>query len=343
MLRIICGGDLGTIANGDIANRTDGVAASFGFCRYCTAGDGDSAIDMEGGGGCIAVFVSFALCGAVIGDGDGAAGEGGIAADLDGGNIIGGAGGGEGTVRYGEVAIDIDGDLTVTNGSLTATSTSDNVPTVQVGGNASFTGSTVTITNHSTTQGERYKDSNAASSALHVNGAVTISGGTVTAEAKAGGNAIRAVGNITVSDGAQVTATNNSQHFSAITAGQASGGVVNNLSKLIVSGETTKITATNSYANSSTGAIHAKIKNANEGHYLQVGTGTDTKAIAPNAEDNNTGRGSITITRGDAYETPQVTANYTIAGQTMVCRQVLQDRCKWQYYRWYCTGLQHLL
>ena len=214
-------------------------------------------------------------------------------------------------------AIDIKGNLTVTNGSLKATSTSNNVPTVQVGGNASFTGSTVTITNNSTTQGKQYEDSNAASSALHVNGAVTISGGTVTAEAKAGGNAIRAVGNITVSDGATVTATNNSQHFSAITAGQASGGVVNNLSKLIVSGETTKITATNSYANSSTGAIHAKIKNANEGHYLQVGTGTDTKAIAPNAEDNNTGRGSIIITRGDAYTTPQVAANYTIAGQTM--------------------------
>lgn len=214
-------------------------------------------------------------------------------------------------------AIDVNGSLTVTNGSLKATSTSDSVPTVQVGGNASFTGSTVTITNNSTTQGEQYKDSNAASSALHVNGAVTISGGTVTAEAKAGGNAIRAVGNITVSNDATVTATNNSQHFSAITAGQASGGVVNNLSKLIVSGETTKITATNSYANSSTGAIHAKIKNANEGHYLQVGTGTDTKAIAPNAEDNNTGRGSITITRGDAYTTPQVAANYTIAGQTM--------------------------
>lgn len=222
-----------------------------------------------------------------------------------------------GTAELTTRAIDIDGDLTITNGSLTATSASNNVPTVQVGGNASFTGSTVTITNNSTTQGEQYKDSNAASSALHVNGAVTISGGTVTAEAKAGGNAIRAVGNITVSNDATVTAKNNSQYFNAITAGQASGGVVNNLSKLIVSGETTKITATNSYANSSTGAIHAKIKNANEGHYLQVGTGTDTKAIAPNAEDNNTGRGSITITRGDAYETPQVTANYKIAGQTM--------------------------
>lgn len=211
-------------------------------------------------------------------------------------------------------AIDIDGDLTVTGASLTATSASDSVPTVQVGGNASFTGSTVTITNNSTTQGKQYEDSNAASSALHVNGAITISGGEVTATATVGGNAIRAVKDITVSDGAQVTATNNSQHFSAITAGQASDGVVNNLSKLIVSGEKTKITATNSYANSSTGAIHAYIKNANEGHYLQVGT--DTKAIAPNVKttvQNN----SLTITRGDAYTTPQVAANYTIAGQTM--------------------------
>ncbi len=221
-----------------------------------------------------------------------------------------------GTAELTTRAIDIDGDLTVTNGSLTATSKSDSVPTVQVGGNASFTGSTVTITNHSTTQGEQYEDSNAASSALHVNGAVTISGGTVMAEAKAGGNAIRAVKDITVSDGAQVTATNNSQHFSAITAGKASDGVVNNLSKLIVSGENTRITATNTHDNNLTygGAINAYIKNANEGHYLKVGT--DTKAIAPNAK-TTVRNNSLTITRGDAYETPQVAANYTIAGQTM--------------------------
>lgn len=214
-------------------------------------------------------------------------------------------------------AIDIDGDLTVINsGSLTATSASNNVPTVQVGGNASFTGSTVTITNNSTTQGERYKDSNAASSALHVNGAITISGGEVTAEAKAGGNAIRAVGNITVSNDATVTAKNNSQYFNAITAGSATGGEVNTLYNLIVSGENTRITATNTHDNNLTygGAINAYIKNANEGHYLQVGT--DTKAIAPNVKttvQNN----SLTITRGDAYTTPQVAANYTIAGQTM--------------------------
>lgn len=213
-------------------------------------------------------------------------------------------------------AIDIDGDLTVINsGSLTATSASNNVPTVQVGGNASFTGSTVTITNHSTTQGERYKDSNAASSALHVNGAVTISGGTVTAEAKAGGNAIRAVGNITVSNDATVTAKNNSQYFSAITAGSATGGEVNILHNLIVSGENTRITATNAHDNNLTygGAINAYIKNANEGHYLKVGT--DTKAIAPNAK-TTVRNNSLTITRGD--EVTRTNSPVVIAGTTLL-------------------------
>ena len=213
-------------------------------------------------------------------------------------------------------AIDIKGDLTVTNGSLTATSKSDSVPTVQVGGNASFTGSTVTITNHSNIPGAEKVDSNAASSALHVDGAITISGGEVTATATAGGNAIRAVGNITVSNDATVTAKNNSQYFNAITAGKATGGEVNTLYNLIVSGENTRITATNTHDNNLTygGAINAYIKNANEGHYLKVGT--DTKAIAPNAK-TTVRNNSLTITRGDAYETPQVAANYTIAGQTM--------------------------
>lgn len=223
-----------------------------------------------------------------------------------------------GTAELNARAIDIDGDLTVTNGSLKATSTSDSVPTVQVGGNASFTGSTVTITNNSTTQGKQYEDSNAASSALHVNGAVTISGGTVTAEAKAGGNAIRAVGNITVSNDATVTAKNNSQYFNAITAGRATGGEVNTLYNLIVSGENTRITATNTHDNNLTygGAINAYIKNANEGHYLQVGT--DTKAIAPNV--NTTVRNnSLTITRGDEVartESPVVIAGTTLRNDT---------------------------
>lgn len=219
-----------------------------------------------------------------------------------------------GTAELNARAIDIDGDLTVTNGSLKATSTSDSVPTVQVGGNASFTGSTVTITNNSTTQGEQYKDSNAASSALHVNGAVTISGGTVTAEAKAGGNAIRAVGNITVSNDATVTAKNNSQYFNAITAGSATGGEVNTLYNLIVSGENTRITATNTHNNNLAygGAINAYIENANEGHYLKANT--DSKAIAPN--DSTTVKSNdLTITRGDEV-TPVVIAGTPLLNDT---------------------------
>ena len=213
-------------------------------------------------------------------------------------------------------AIDIDGDLTVINsGSLTATSTSDSVPTVQVGGNATFTGSTVTITNNSTTQGERYKDSYEVSSALHVDGDITISGGTVTAEAKAGGDAIRAVGNITVSNDATVTAKNNSQYFNAITAGSATGGEVNTLYNLIVSGENTRITATNTHDNNLTygGAINAYIENANEGYYLKANT--DSKAIAPN--DSTTVRSnSLTITRGD--EVTRTNSPVVIAGTTLL-------------------------
>lgn len=214
-------------------------------------------------------------------------------------------------------AIDIKGDLTVTNGSLTATSTSNSVPTVQVGGNATFTGSTVTITNNSTTEGSYGVDSNAASSALHVNGAIDISGGEVTATATAGGDAIRAVKDITVSDGAQVTATNNSQHFSAITAGQASGGVVSTAANLIVSGEGTKIHAQNNNADSHNlgygGAIYAKIKNANESNYLNI-TGCDP--VAPNDEHRFKRDTDITITRGD--KVTRTNSPVVIAGTTLL-------------------------
>lgn len=213
-------------------------------------------------------------------------------------------------------AVEVKGDLTVKNkATLIANSKTDSVPTVQVGGNATFTGSTVTITNYSTTQGGQDKDSYEASSALHVDGAITISGGSVTAGAQAGGNAIRAVGDITVSNGAQVTATNHSQYFSAITAGKAdSDKIVNVLSTLIVSGENTNITATNSHDNSSTGAIHAKIKNANASNYLKLNN--NATAIAPNAEDNTSGS-YVTITRGAAYTAPTTYTVTITAGENM--------------------------
>ncbi len=221
-----------------------------------------------------------------------------------------------GTTTSTTKAVEVKGDLTVKNkATLIANSKTDSVPTVQVGGDATFTGSAVTITNYSTTQGGQDKDSYEASSALHVDGAITISGGSVTAGAQAGGNAIRAVGDITVSNGAQVTATNHSQYFSAITAGKAdSDKIVNVLSTLIVSGENTNITATNSHDYSSTGAIHAKIKNANASNYLKLNN--NATAIAPNAEDNTSGS-YVTITRGAAYTAPTTYTVTITAGENM--------------------------
>lgn len=114
-------------------------------------------------------------------------------------------------------AIDIDGDLTVTNGSLTATSNSDNVPTVQVGGNASFTGSTVTITNNSTTQGKSGENSYEVSTGLYVGGTLDIENAAKVTSTVIGGNAIYAKGDITISgDNTEVKATNDAYKFSAI-------------------------------------------------------------------------------------------------------------------------------
>ena len=108
-IRIICGLDFGVVAgDGDIAFCIDGVAADDSRGDLGCILDIKRAAYIKARRDCIAIFSTLALSVAVIGDGDGAAGEGGIAADLDGGNTIGGAGGFEGTVRYGEVASDVD-------------------------------------------------------------------------------------------------------------------------------------------------------------------------------------------------------------------------------------------
>ena len=121
-------------------------------------------------------------------------------------------------------AIDITGNLTVNSGAtLTATSKSDSVPTVQVGGNASFTGSTVTITNNSTALHKDAADAtkgDSVSSALYVKGNINITdNATVTAKVEnGGGNAIGALGNITVKGSSNVTAVNKGQKFTTIIA-----------------------------------------------------------------------------------------------------------------------------
>lgn len=213
-------------------------------------------------------------------------------------------------------AIDIDGDLTVTNGSLTATSTSTK-PTVQVGGNASFTGSTVTITNNST---EPHKDAadatkgDSVSSALYVKGNINITdNANVTAKVEnGGGNAIGALGNITV-NGSNVTAANRGQKFTTIIA-----------ENVYISGEST-ITANNLNGNPVLNnwyltypAIEGNIVNKNTDYSLNFkgehSSSSEPKTTLAPGEQTTLYYYNVTITCGDAYVAP---ANYKIAGQTM--------------------------
>lgn len=206
-----------------------------------------------------------------------------------------------GTAELTTRAIDIDGDLTVTNGSLTATSASNNVPTVQVGGNASFTGSTVTITNHSTALHKDAADNikgDSVSSALYVKGNINTDNANVTAKVEnGGGNAIGALGNITV-NGSTVTAVNKGQKFTTIIA-----------KYVYVSGDS-KITANNLNKNPpykdsylAFPAIEGKIVNQNTDYSLkfegQHSRTSEPKTTLAPGEQTTLYYYNVTITRGD--------------------------------------------
>lgn len=223
-----------------------------------------------------------------------------------------------GTAELTTRAIDIDGDLTVTNGSLKATSKSDSVPTVQVGGNASFTGSTVTITNNST---ELHKDAadatkgDSVSSALYVKGNINTDNAKVTAKVEnGGGNAIGAVGNITV-NGSTVTAVNKGQKFTTIIA-----------ENVYVSGDST-ITANNLNKNPpykdsylAFPAIEGKIVNQNTDYSLKF-EGKHSRTSGPKTtlapgEQTTLYYYNVTITRGD--EVTRTPSHVVIAGTTLL-------------------------
>ena len=214
-------------------------------------------------------------------------------------------------------AIDVNGSLTVTGASLTATSKSDNVPTVQVGGNATFTGSTVTITNNSTAL---HKDAagstkgDSVSSALYVKGNINTDNANVTAKVEnGGGNAIGAVGNITV-NGSKVTAENRGQKFTTIIA-----------ENVCVSGDST-ITANNLNENPvyngsylAFPAIEGNIVNQNTDYSLKFegqhnGTSEPT-TLAP-GEQATLSYYNVTITRGD--EVTRTNSPVVIAGTTLL-------------------------
>lgn len=204
-------------------------------------------------------------------------------------------------------AIDITGNLTVNSGAtLTATSTSTK-PTVQVGGNASFTGSTVTITNNST---EPHKDAadttkgDSVSSALYVKGNINITdNANVTAKVEnGGGNAIGALGNITV-NGSTVTAANRGQKFTTIIA-----------KNVYVSGDS-KITANNLNKNSlynglylACPAIEGNIVNKNTDYSLNFkgehSSSSEPKTTLAPGEQTTLYYYNVTITCGDAYVAP---------------------------------------
>lgn len=219
-------------------------------------------------------------------------------------------------------AIDIDGNLTVeNNATLTATSNSTK-PTVQVGGNASFTGSTVTITNNST---EPHKDATEAtkgdsvSSALYVKGNINITdNANVTAKVEnGGGNAIGAVGNITV-NGSTVTAVNKGQKFTTIIA-----------KNVYVSGDS-KITANNLNGNPDYNgwylafpAIEGNIVNKNTDYSLNFkgehSSSSEPKTTLAPGEQTTLYYYNVTITRGDEVartESPVVIDGHTLLNDT---------------------------
>ena len=218
-------------------------------------------------------------------------------------------------------AIDIKGDLTVTNGSLKATSTSDNVPTVQVGGNASFTGSTVTITNHSTALHKDAADNikgDSVSSALYVKGNINTDNANVTAKVEnGGGNAIGALGDITV-NGSTVTAVNKGQKFTTIIA-----------KNVYVSGNS-EITSNNLNKNPpyhgsylACPAIEGNIVNKNTDYSLKFegehSSSSEPKTTLAPGEQTTLYYYNVTITRGDEVartESPVVIAGTTLRNDT---------------------------
>ena len=233
-------------------------------------------------------------------------------------------------------AIDIKGNLTVTSGSLKATSTSDSVPTVQVGGNASFTGSTVTITNNSDRQGKSGEYSYEVSTGLYVGGTLDIKNAAKVTSTVTGGNAIYAKGDITISgDNTEVNAQNSAYKFSAISTNRT----VNISDNSTVKAENLKKHqgAPTGVTDPSTGktynpcpAITGKIANKNTQNNLNIaglttsnaGTKNPTEGttlnldIAPSSVEPYIHHYYVTITRGD--EVARTPSPVVIDGTTLL-------------------------
>lgn len=247
-----------------------------------------------------------------------------ISADLtitDGAAVI------AGTATSDAKAIDITGNLTVNSGAtLTATNTSETKPTIDVTGNVTISGdpgtNAYTVSAHNSYNVQKDRVGNLSPSgvpsAIKIGGTLNISAGArVMAQTDSYGAGVMLSQNSTITvEDAFLSAQNSSCDFAAISFSGQTG-------KIYVSGEKGKVVAENTHVGTKLmfRAINAFVYNSNTDFYLNMQSEgviaeAANKIIAPGKHDASGGK-KVTITRGDAYTTPQVAANYTIAGQTM--------------------------
>ena len=247
-----------------------------------------------------------------------------ISADL---TITGGATVIAGTATSDAKAIDITGNLTVNSGAtLTATNASETNPTIDVTGNVTISGdpgtNAYTVSAHNSYNVQKDRDGHLSASgvpsAIKIGGTLNISAGArVMAQTDSYGAGVMLGQNSTITvEDAFLSAKNSSCDFAAISFSGQTG-------KIYVSGEKGKVVAENIHTGTKLmfRAINAFVYNSNTDFYLNMQSEgvieeAKNKIIAPGEYDASGGY-KVTITRGGAYTTPQVAANYTIAGQTM--------------------------
>ena len=232
-------------------------------------------------------------------------------------------------------AVEVSGNLTVTGDGtqLSAECTAATNPAIEVGGNVTISGNpgtnAYTVKAYNKYDTPRGRDDNLRPSqmpsAIEISGdSLSISNSArVMAQTNSDGAAVwmpaRKV--ISVVD-ASLIAQNRSHNFSTISFGDGS-----DMGNIYAKGQV-NIVAEN-MLHSSSSLAHRAIKAFIYNHYNTgdsnpyyinvvsegVHSGGNVNVIP--GDCTSTGGYKVTITRGDAYTTPQVAANYTIAGQTM--------------------------
>lgn len=234
-----------------------------------------------------------------------------------------------------EPAVEVSGNLTVTGDGtqLSAECTAATNPAIEVGGNVTISGNpgtnayTVKAYNKYATQRGRVEGLSPSQmpSAFEISGNLSISGSAqVMAQTDSDGAAVWMPKEkvISVAD-ASLIAQNRSHNFSTISFGDE-----DDMGNIYAKGQEVNIVAKNMLGSNSSLA-HKAIKAFIYNHYNTgdsnpyyinvvsegVQSGGNVNVIPGHC--TSTGGYKVTITRGDAYTTPQVAANYTIAGQTM--------------------------